>query len=200
MGTYIGFVGSLASILAFIFTDSEKHPVLEWLLPTLAIISLVLALVLEICTYLKNKPKKYNRQQNIEYMNRIISKGGRVVVFAGNLSWVDNEKIKKTILEKKGDLHLCVKHTAKHLEEFRNAGVHVYTYGDNDFSPTTHFTIIRQGSTNEKLAITSILDTDNKEKRHVYEISKDDKNFKDKWIVYAAEDMFELVKIINGVR
>lgn len=200
MGTYIGFVGSLASILAFVFTDNKKYPYLDWLLPTVAIISLVVALSLELYTYLKNMPKKYDRQKNIDYMDRIISKGGRVVVFAGNLSWVDNDKIKKTILEKKGDLHLCVKHTAKCLDEFRNAGVHVYTYGDNDFSPTTHFTIIRQGSPNEKLAITSILDTDSKEKRYVYEISKDDKNFKDKWIVYAAEDMFELVKILNGVR
>lgn len=200
MGTYIGFVGSLASILAYVFTDNKKYPFLDWLLPTVAIISLVVALSLELYTYLKNKPKKFDRQQNIDYMDRIISKGGRVVVFAGNLSWVDNDKIKKTILEKKGDLHLCVKHTAKCLDEFRNAGVHVYTYGDNDFSPTTHFTIIRQGSPNEKLAITSILDTDSKEKRYVYEISKDDKNFKDKWIVYAAEDMFELVKILNGVR
>ena len=189
-----------AIFLAFIFTDYENDPVLKWLIPAVAIASLVFALFWEVHTYWKQQPKKYNRQKNIEYMNRIISKEGRVVVFAGNLSWVDNETIKKTLLDKKGDLHLCVKHTAKYLDEFKNAGIHVYTYGDNDFSPTTHFTIIRQGTTNEKLAITSILDTDNKEKRHVYEISKDDKNFKDKWIVYAAEDMFELVKIINGVR
>lgn len=200
MGKYIGFIGSLASILAFIFTDYKNDPILKWLIPVVAFASLVIVLFWEVRTYWKNQPKKYNRQENIEYMNRIISKEGRVVVFAGNLSWVDNETIKKTLLDKKGDLHLCVKHTAKYLDEFRDAGVNVYTYGNNDFSPTTHFTIIRQGITNEKLAITSILDTDDKEERHVYEISKDDKSFKDKWIVYAAEDMFELVKIINGVR
>ena len=200
MGTCIGFIGSLASILAFILTNYDNHPVFKWLIPVVAIASLVFALFWEIYAYLRQRPKKYNRQENIEYMNRIIAKEGRVVVFAGNLSWVDNETIKKTLLDKKDDLHLCVKHTAKYLDDFKNAGIHVYTYGDNDFSPTTHFTIIRQGTTSEKLAITSILDTDSKEKRHVYEISKDDKNFKDKWIVYAAEDMFELVKIINGVR
>lgn len=200
MGKYIGIVGSLASILAFVFVGSNEHPVLKWLLPAIAIISLVLALVLEVLAYLKEKPKKFNRHENIEYMKRIISKEGRVVVFAGNLSWVDNDEIKNTLINKKGDLYLCVKHTAKDLEEFRKAGVKVYTYGDNEFTPKTHFTIIRQGTTSEKLAITAILDTDDKDKRLVYEISKDNKKFKDNWIVYAAEDMFELVKILNGVK
>lgn len=198
MGKYIGFVGSLASIIALLCSDSNRYPFLKWLLPAVAITSLLVALILEIWAYLKGKPKKYDRQENIEYMNRIIGKEGRVVVFAGNLSWVDNERTKNTLLNKKGDLYLCVKHTAKYLDEFKNAGVHVFTYGENDFSPKTHFTIIRQGSMNEKLAITSILDTDDEDKRLVYEIAKDDKNFKDNWIVYAAEDIFSLVKILNG--
>jgi len=198
MGTYIGFFGSLASIIALLCFDSNSYPFLKWLLPAIAIISFVAAFILEIRAYFKGKPKKYDRKENIEYMNRIISKEGRVVVYAGNLSWVDNDKIKNTLLNKKGDLYLCVKHTAKYLDEFRNAGIHVFTYGENDFSPKTHFTIIRQGSMNEKLAITSILDTDDEDKRLVYEIAKDDKNFKDNWIVYAAEDIFSLVNILNG--
>lgn len=200
MGKYIGIVGSLASILTFVFVDSNDHPVLKWLLPSIAIISLILAMILEVCAYFKEKPKKFDRYENIEYMNRIISREGRVVVFAGNLSWVDNDKIKNTLISKKGDLYLCVKHTAKCLDEFRSAGVNVYTYGENNFTPKTHFTIIRQGTISEKLAITAILDTDDKDKRFVYEISKDDKRFKNNWIVYAAEDMFELVKILNGVK
>ncbi len=200
MGKYIGIVGSLASILALVFSNGSEQPILKWLLPAVAIIGLIFVLFLEVFAYNKEKPKTFDRDQNIEYMNRIISKEGRVVVFAGNLSWVDNEKIKNTLIQKKGDLYLCVKHTAKHLEEFRKAGVNVYTYGENNFTPKTHFTIIRQGTTSEKLAITAILDTDDKDKRHVYEISKDNKKFKDNWIVYAAEDMFELVKILNGVK
>lgn len=84
------------------------------------------------------------------------------------------------------------------MDEFKKAGVHIFTYGENDFSPKTHFTVIRQGSMNEKIAITAILDTDNEDKRHIYEIAKDDKNFKDSWIVYAAEDLFNLTKILNG--
>ena len=131
-------------------------------------------------------------------MQKNISIEGRVIIFAGSLSWVDNENIKKAIKDKGSELYLCVKHTAPYLDEFREAGVNVYTYGENDFSPKTRFTIIRPDSTNGKIAITAVLDDYRKEKRLVYEIKKDGKDFQNNWMVYAAEDMFNLVKILNG--
>lgn len=101
MGKSIGYVGSLASIIALISFDSGEQNLWKRVLTAIAIIALLVAVILDIRVWLKEKPKKYNRKENIEYMNRIIGKEGRVVVFAGDLRWVDNEEIKNTLLSKK---------------------------------------------------------------------------------------------------
>lgn len=198
MGKYIGMVSSLLSIIVMIFTDVSNNPVFKWILTVSSIGGLVLALFLEFYHYFKWKPKKYDRQKNIEYMKQIISNEGKVVVFAGSLSWVDNDEIKQVMLNKKGKLHLCVEETAPHIDEFKKAGVNVYTYGSSGFSPKTRFTVMRQGTTNEKIAITSIEDTAKTAVRWIYEISKDDKDFKNRWIGYAAEDLFNLTKLLDS--
>jgi len=198
VGKYIGFAGSLASIMGLFLLDSANHP--NWRIAAFVVgfVALLVAAALEIYTYVKNKPLKFNRQENIDYMQKNISIEGQVIIFAGNLSWVDNDKIKKAMIDKGAELSLCVKHTAPYLDEFRAAGVKVYTYGDSNFSPKTRFTIIRPDSTNGKIAITAVLDDHRKEKRLVYEIKKDGEDFQRNWMVYAAEDMFNLVKILNG--
>jgi len=198
MGKYIGVLGSFASIITLFYIDVEKHPYWRVGMFCFGIIALIVATVLEVVAYTKEKPRSFDRQGNINYMHRIISQEGRMVIFAGALSWVDNEKIKQALINKGGDLSLCVKKTAPFLDEFRKAGVRVYTYGDGEFSPKTHFTLVRHDSMNQRIAITSILDGYDKEKRLIYEISKDDKDFKNRWVVYAAEDLFNLTKIING--
>ncbi len=197
MGKYIGMVSSLLSILVMIFTDISNLPTFKWVLTVVSIGGLVLALALEVHYYFKGKPKKYNKEENIEYMKRIISNGGKVVVFAGSLSWVNNDDIKQAMLNKKRKLHLCVEESAPHIDEFKAAGVNVYTYGSSGFSPKTRFTVMRKGTTNEKIAITSIEDTDKAAIRWIYEVSKDDKDFKNRWIGYAAEDLFNLAKLLE---
>lgn len=196
MSKIAGVLGFIISILGFALDLSLP----KWLHLTLVIISIIafgIAFFLELQKYIKSRPYSFDRQKNIEYMEGIIKRDGKIIVFAGGLSWVDNEKIKKAIIDKKNDLFLCVNNSAPYLDEFRKAGVKVLTYGDKDFSPCTRFTIIRKGSPNERIAITSIKDNHKKEKRLVYELQKNSDDFISNWIMYAANDLFELTKIIN---
>lgn len=196
MGKYIGIIGSGASILSLFFIQTEEKSIIRVALLLVGIFAVLLSAFLEIKLYFKTKPKKFNRKENIDYMNDILSLEGRAVVFAGDLSWIDNDTIKETIKRKKNDLYLCAKKGAKNLDEFKKAGVNIYVY-DDDFSPKTHFTILRKGNMNEKIAIASVMDEYQKEKRYVYEINSDDKEFYHRWILQAANDLFELTRVIN---
>lgn len=196
MSTIIIFVGYLISIIGFFISLSIP----DWLRNSLIIVSCLaffVSILLEVIAYFKNKPRSFNKKKNIEYMEKIIKSDGKIIVFAGKLSWVNSDKIKKAIMDKKGDLYLCVNKDAPFLEDFRKAGVNVLTYGNEDFSPHTHFTIIRPQTPTEKIAITSINDTYKKEKRFVHEFEKDKNNFINNWIICAAIDLFELTKLLN---
>lgn len=198
MSKILGAIGFIISILGFAL-DLPLPEWLRWILVVVSVIAFGIAVVLEIQNYLKNKPHSFNRQQNIDYMENIIKREGKIIVFAGDLSWVDNNRIKKAIIDKKDDLFLCVNNSAQHIQEFQNAGVKVLTYGDKDFSPCTRFTVIRKDSPDERIAITSIKDDYKKEKRLVYELQKNPDDFISNWIIYAATDLFKLTKIINDL-
>lgn len=196
MSKILGIIGFLISIIGFAL-DLDLPDWLHGIFVIFSFITFGIAVILESLKYFKTKPYTFNRLKNIEYMEKMIKSEGRVIIFAGKLSWVDNESIKNAILSKKGELYLCVNNKAPYIDEFKKAGVNVLTYGDDDFSPNTHFTIIRQKTPNEKIAITSIEDAYNKEKRLVYELQKNNDDFISNWIMYAATDLFELTKIVN---
>ncbi len=197
MGKYIGIFGSFASIISLFFINAE----FDYLNITIFVFGLLFlscAVVFEIKEFRNSKPLKFDRKGNNDYMKKIISNSGKIIVFAGDLSWVDSDEIKQTLLRKGNDLSLCVKKTARYIDEFKAAGVNVYTYNDDAFSPKTRFTIIRPESPTETIAITAILDGHNKEKRYVYEITHDNKDYPSKWIMYAAKDLFNLVKLLES--
>lgn len=193
MGKYIGLVGSFASICSLFFVENIFHLVMC----VISMIFLVIAIIFEIREYRKNRPRRFDRHENIMYMKSIIENEGEVIICAGNLSWVDNNDIKKAIIDKGAELTLCAKKTAPNLAEFKKAGVKVLTYGDGIFCPTTHFTIIHPQKPNEKIMFTSVSDDYDKEQRKVYEISKSDASFQNRWITYAAADIYGLVKLLN---
>lgn len=192
MGKFFGFFGSLASLVALLLTTGKN------LIGTIGMffggLLLILAIIFEIIAYFKNKPLKFNRRENIDYMCKIIENEGKIIVFAGELSWIDSDKVKKTLKDKGKDLTLFAKDTAVDLEEYRAAGVNVCTYNDSETSPMARFTIIRPNQPTEKIAITSVLDDSRTEKRVVYEISNDDKDYKSKWIMCVAKDLINLIK------
>ena len=196
MGKYISLAGSLASIIGLFAI--EKGSFLHDLSLIVGILSLIVAVVLEVITYRSNKPIRFDRQGNIDYMNNIIKNEGEVVVFAGDLSWVDDTDIKNTMISKGNKLTLFAKENADNLDEYRNAGIKVFTYKNDDYVPTTRFTITRPNSPNEKIAIAEILDNHKKGKRLVYEISqKNNDKFLNNWIIHAAEDIYNLSKSIQ---
>ena len=196
MGKYIGFFGSLASITALFFFGSESNSLIRSLAFIFGLIALIVSLFLEIKTYLRHKPLVFSREENNKYMKKIICNEGQVFVFAGDLSWVDDKC--KEVLKKKGkDLFLCARytsHTGKIIPDLKKAGVHIYTYKEEGYIPVTHFTIIRRGSPDEKIAIASIQDNHKREVRRVYEISKNDEDFSNRWITYVVNDIYHLVK------
>ena len=196
MGKYIGIAGSIASIVS-LFVSSDKG-IFNIVALVIGAISVILSVCLEIKDYVENKPLKFDRQGNIDYMRQIISNEGKIIVFAGELSWVNNDEIRKALKEKGKDLTLCVKNTAPNLEDYKKAGVKVYTYNDGDFSPKARFTIIRPNDTNEKIAIASVLDNHKTEKRYVYEITRDNSDYKSEWIIGAANDIVNLIKTIES--
>lgn len=196
MGKYIGFLGSFASIISLFFTKSE-HVYLTKIIIVVCFISLSIALFFEIREYLKSRPLKFDRKGNNDYMKKIIGNTGKITVFSGDLTWVDTDEIKETLLKKGSDLSLCVKNTAKYIDDFKAAGVNVYTYSEDEFPIKTRFTIIRPDGPTEKIAIVEILDDHNKEKRYVYEIKNDNKDYPSKWIMFAAKDLISLVKLLG---
>lgn len=196
-GNYIGIAGSLASIIGLFFVNND-HRFFRIVGFIFGLVAVAIAVVFELISYRKNKPLKFDRNGNIDYMEKIISTEGNVIVFASDLTWVDNDKIKNTLKNKGNSLSLCVRKTAPCLDEYKKAGINVYTYDQSGiFSPQTRFTIIRSGTTTESISITCILDDSNKQKRYVYEL-KNKQDFLSQWIMCAANDLFNLTKIINN--
>ncbi len=196
MSKILGVIGFIISVIGFAL-DLSLPPWLHWALVIISVIAFGIAIIFEVQNYIKTKPHSFDRQKNIDYMEKMIKREGQIIVFAGRLSWVDNEQIKKAIIDKKDEIFLCVNDNAPHLDDFRKAGVNVLTYGDKNFSPCTHFTIIRKDTPNERIAITAIKDDYKKEKRLVYELQKNPDDFISNWIMYAANDLFNLTKIVN---
>lgn len=196
MGKYIGILGSFASIIALFFFGSEQNSIIRTIAFIIGLIALIVSIVLEIKVYRSHRPLKFSKEENDRYMRKIISNEGQVFVFAGDLSWVNEEC--KTAIEKKGkDVFLCARktsHTDEIIPDLKKAGVHIYTYKEEGYIPATHFTIIRCGSPDEKVAIASIRDNHIKEVRRVYEISKNDEDFCNRWITYVVNDIYHLVK------
>lgn len=139
MGKYIGIVGSFASIIALFFISTDNGYI-RMAVFVAGIIFSVIALGFEIKAFFKTRPLKFDKQGNTDYMNQILKKEGEYIVFAGELSWVNNDEILNTMKSKGEKLSLCANNTASHLEELKMAGVNVYAF--DDFSPRTHFTVI----------------------------------------------------------
>ncbi len=196
MSKIIAFIGFFLSVTGFIL-DFSMPDWLHWVLVSVSVVALITSGIMEIITYINNKPFSFNREENIKYLEKMIKTEGKIIIFAGSLSWVDNDSIKKAMLDKKSELYLCANKDAPYLDEFRKAKVNVLTYGETDFSPNTHFTIIRLDAPNEKIAITSIEDGYKREKRLVYELHRNKDDFISNWILYAASDLFHLTQELN---
>lgn len=194
MGKYIGLIGSIASVLGLYFGSCSAK--VRLVLFVLGVISITIACIFEIKDYLKNKPLKFNRDENISYMKKILSNEGKAIVFAGDLSWVD-DKLKDILKLKGNNLYLCAKDTAPYLDELSAAGVNVYKYDADAYIPNTHFTIVRPKSIDEKIAIASIHDNHKKEKRIVYEFKKYNSDFISNWIIQVANDLFQMTKLAD---
>ena len=193
MGKILGYFGSLASLIALIFTTDNT--IIGKIEIIIGIIFLILSIILELREYKKNKPLTFKRKENIEYLCNIIKNEGKIIVFAGELSWVDSDEVRKILKDKGKDLTLFVKDTAPELDEYKKAGVKIYTYKDSDISPKVRFTIIRPNQITEKIAITLLMDDSHTQKRVVYEISNNDTDYKSKWIMYMAKDLINLIKL-----
>lgn len=197
MGKYIGIIGSIASVLGlYLGLFSERARLIIFIF---GVISIMISVAFEINNYLKNKPLKFNKEENINYMKCMLKTEDTAIVFAGDLSWVDDEL--KNILKLKGKkLFLCAKDTAPYLDELSAAGINVYKYDANGQIPTTHFTILRPRSIDAKIAIASILDNHKKEKRIVYEFKKYNSDYISNWIIQVANDLFQMTKLADQRR
>lgn len=66
MGKYIGIIGSIASVLGlYLGLFSERARLIIFIF---GVISIMISVAFEINNYLKNKPLKFNKEENINYM------------------------------------------------------------------------------------------------------------------------------------
>ena len=107
IGRLLGSIGSFLSLLALLITVEPKSGLTGWEIAGLTTACLLIALytVLDVGSYLKNRPRRYRRggrqrQRIRSFMQHWIQAGGRVAIFSNDLTWVDSSRIKELLQAK----------------------------------------------------------------------------------------------------
>lgn len=158
--------GTYASLVSVIFINSSPSrppSCAQWLLLVLATALLCLAIGYEIRLYAKRRPLLFGPDEHVKinaFMHQWISRGGRVVIFSHDLTWVDDRMAALLIDKaKRNELEIVVpKRTgrvAPLLDQLEQEGGRVYVYPELQYVPRSRFTIVNRGRTGPRVAVGS---------------------------------------------
>ncbi len=152
-------IGTLASFLGLILTLKDKNADFttnQYIGLGVAIGLFIVSVIVIVVEYNKKKPKVFSSTKDIRnYMYNWINRSGRTLIFTRNLSWVNDDEMKKMLANKSssGDLIICLPEKNTRVAEFESQGAKVYEYSGLHFTPLSRFTIINYGRADARIAI-----------------------------------------------
>lgn len=161
-------ISSIASIIGFLSSLYSQGNEIS-LFQILCLILFFGSSCFITCWFIKNRPKTYDSQDEIEdYMYNWISKSGRSVIFTRDMSWCKSDKIKNLLKDKarSGDLILLMQEKTDFASSLESEGAEVYDYTNIGYTPAARFTIAHYGRGDAKVAIGR---TDSKGKHRIEE-------------------------------
>jgi hypothetical protein len=88
-------------------------------------------------------------------MCRWVSSGGRVVIFSRDMSWANEDQVRRILLEKaeSGELTVFLEHAIPLTDELRERGATIVTYQSLGHIPRARFTIVGYGREGARVAV-----------------------------------------------
>ena len=147
IGRVSALAASMGSLLALALPHVPTVDRLPWwgiLLAVVAFLSFVTAVVLEVRSVGPRRVYAMSDSDGIRgYMHDWIEKGGRVAIWTRDMSWASEPETKTLLREKagKGELIICLPEHVEITKELEEAGADVWAYGDDEYSPSSRFTV-----------------------------------------------------------
>ena len=151
----ISLVGALASILSLgkpLLIESTQW---AWGLPITVLCLMVLLTGVAFKSDVPTKVYKVDNRQGIRnYMFQWIKNGQRVVIWTRDLSWVDDDEMKRMLRDKaqSDDLIICLPRDTEAVDYLKEEGAQIVAYGGLDV-PALTFTIVNYGHVGSRVAV-----------------------------------------------
>jgi hypothetical protein len=141
----LGILGSYASLVS-IFLPLQPDVWTGWR-PAIGVLSLMLLVAVVGLQLAEHRSRSMYPKEDAAgiqaYMQRWISKSGRIAIWSRDLTWANVSEVRELLLEKarNHELTLCVPRGTALTTELTEAGADVYVYGVGDYVPASRFTI-----------------------------------------------------------
>ncbi len=181
-------VAALCGVLLMIRPPQEPFDIPTGVLLGTTICFLVVAIILEIVSYCRTKPLLLADDGQIrDYMYKWISRGGKVVIFSNDMSWVRDDEMKELLRSKasRDELCICLPNTTSLADQLECEGAEVCVYPELRYVPESRFTIINKGRMDARVAVGRRI----KSKHMIEEFSAGDHPF-----YWVANDLTEIVR------
>jgi hypothetical protein len=162
-------LGSLVSLVAFVFVFLPQPVKLEGLALVLVFVTVVLAAISVLLEWASEMALHRHRKifEQIDstgikqYMRHWIGHSGRAAVWSRDLSWVNDDETRSLLVSKakSGNLDIYMPSHNEVGEALKAAGAAVHIYGDGAIQvPESRFTIAFFGNGGSKVAIGRVVD------------------------------------------
>ena len=157
VATYVSFIGLYFTVLPI----GTAVPSWHWVLLGATSVLFIWLIAHEISDHVARSPKTFKSQDKINrYMCRWVSSGGRVAIFSRDMSWANEDGVKRILSgkAKKNELTICLEKDTSLTDELKSQGATIVTYGNLNHVPKARFTIVDFDKEGARVAVGVYLD------------------------------------------
>lgn len=149
----ISLSGTIASVVNLILFLDGVWSSLPLAVPFLALLAII-AVVIFKSTSTRSVFSRDDRRGIRDYMFNWIQSGGRVAIWTRDMSWVDDDDMKRLLRQKAeaGELIVCLPKATEVTDWLSQFGAEIITYGTWD-SPLGRFTITNYNRDDSRVAV-----------------------------------------------
>lgn len=156
--TLLTLFASVASLMGLVLVLLPKaEPPTGWSIVLISSFALFLALlvVMEVRAYQRSMVFLRSDSRGIRnYMHQWIRQDGRIAIWTRDMSWAEDDKIRKLLEEKssKNELIICLPTGTQLTNDLAACGAEICAYGP-EFEPLSRFTIAHYGRDGQRVAV-----------------------------------------------
>ena len=155
----VGLLGTAASVIGLIFSlrpVGQPLTAFQGGLIGVLIFGFLLLIYSDINTYQLNQPISFDSENEInDYMYEWISKGRRVVIFTHDMSWANEDRMRRILAKKaqRNELTICLPKNIELTRSLTRYGATILTYEQLNYVPQSRFTIINKDRMDAHVAV-----------------------------------------------